>query len=64
MMACISANVLTLVKFIVVLHILLHWLANRMVLVVIHDVSVCHVLCMYASTTLYQGKLLCIQILI
>ena len=63
-MAGISADILTLIKFIVMLHILLHWLANRMVLVVVHDVCVCYILCVYASSTLYQRKLLCVQILV
>ena len=64
MMACISAYILALVKFIVVLHVLLHWFAYGMVLVVVHYVCVGYVLRMYASTALYQWKLLRIQVLV
>ena len=64
MMACISANVLALIKFIVVLHVLFHWLANWMVLVVIHNIRIGDILRMYTATALYQRKLLLIQILI
>jgi hypothetical protein len=64
MMACISANVLALVEFVVMLHVLLHRLANGMILVVVHDVCICHILCVYAATTLYQWKLLCVEIFV
>ena len=64
MMACISAYVFALIKFIVVLHVLFHWLANWMVLVVVHNIRVGYILRMYATTALYQRKLLLIQILI
>ena len=64
MVTRVSADVLALVELVIMLHVLLHGFADRMVLVVVHDVSVGHVLGVYASTALDQWQLLRIQIFI
>ena len=58
------ADVLALIEFVVVLHVLLHGLADRVVLVVVHDVSVGDVLCVDAAASLDHRKLLGIEVLI
>ena len=40
MVAGVPADVLALIEFVVVLHVLLHGLADGVVLVVVHDVGV------------------------
>lgn len=62
--ARVSADVLTLIEFVVVLHILLHGLANWMILIVVHYVSVCNILCMDTPTSFDHRKLLSVEILV
>ena len=64
MVARVSADILALVEFVIVLHVLLHWLADRVVLIVVHYVSVCDVLGVDAASTFDHWELLGIQILI
>lgn len=63
-MAGVATNVLTLVKLVIVLHILLHWLAYGVVLVVVHYVGIGHILSMDTTSAFYQWQLLSIKILI
>lgn len=62
--ACIPTDVLALVEFVVVLHVLLHGLADRMILIVVHDVRVGHVLGVDAAASLDHWKLLSIEVFI
>jgi len=62
--ACVPTDVFTLIKFIILLHILLHGLSNWMILVVVHDVSVRHILRVNTASTLDHWKLLSIEVLI
>ena len=64
MVARVSTNVLALVKFVVVLHVLLHGLAYGMVLVVVHDVGVGNVLGVDAPASLDHRKLLGIEVFV
>ena len=52
--ACVSADVLALVELVIVLHILFHWLANGVILVVVHNVGISYILSMDAPSTFYQ----------
>ena len=52
-MTRIATNILALVEFIVMLHVLLHGFPYRVVLVVVHDVGVSDILCMDTATALY-----------
>ena len=62
--AGVPADILTLIKLIILLHVLLHGLADRMILVVVHYVRVRHVLREDATTALYHWKLLSIKVFI
>ena len=64
MVAGVSADVLALIEFVVVLHVLLHGLADGVVLVVVHDVSVGYVLGMDAAASLDHRKLLGVEVLV
>ena len=64
MVARVSADVLALVEFVVVLHVLLHGLAYRMVLIVVHDVGVGNVLGVDAAASLDHWKLLRVEVLV
>ena len=50
MMARIPTYIFALIELVVMLHVLFHRLANRMVLVIVHDVSICDVLRVYTTT--------------
>ena len=65
MVTGIAVNVFTLVKL-VLIHLLFHGLSDALhaLVGVVHDVGVCHILCVYARPTLYHGQLLCVQVLI
>lgn len=63
-MTRIATNIFTLVEFIVVLHVLLHWFPYWMILVVVHDVGVCNVLGVDAPASFNQWKLLGVEIFI
>lgn len=62
--ARVSADVLALVEFVVVLHVLLHGLPDWMVLVVVHDVRVGHVLGVDATASFDHWELLGVQVLV
>ena len=64
MVARVSADVLALVKFVVVLHVLLHGFAYGMILVVVHDVGVGNVLGVDAPASLDHRKLLGIEVFV
>ena len=63
-MASIAADILALVELVVVLHVLLHGFANRVVLVVVHYVGISYVLGVDTSSSFDQRELLRIQVLI
>ena len=58
MMACVSTYILTLIEFVIVLHILLKRLTDRVVLIIIHYVSISDILSMDTASSLNQRKLL------
>jgi len=62
--ARVAADVFALVEFIVVLHILLHGLANGVILVVVHYVGIRDVLGVNTATALDHWKLLSIEVFI
>jgi len=64
MVARVATDVFALVKLVVVLHILLHRLANGVILVVVHYVRIGHVLGVDAAATLDHWKLLSIEVFI
>lgn len=64
MVTCVPTDVFALVEFVILLHVLLHWLADWVILVVIHDVGVRHVLGVDTAATLYHWKLLSIEVFI
>jgi len=63
-MTSVSTDILALVEFIVMLHVLLHGLPYWMILVVIHDVGIGYVLCMNTASPFYQWKLLGVKIFV
>lgn len=64
MVAGVPADVLALIEFVVVLHVLLHGLADGVVLVVVHDVGVRDVLGVDAAASLDHRKLLGVEVLV
>ena len=68
-MAAVAGDVLALVE-VAVVHVFLHHVLSigahdaAALVCIVQDVSVSHVLSMYAASTLDHGKLLSIQILI
>lgn len=64
MMTCIPTNILTLIKLIIVLHVLLQGLADGVVLIIIHNIRISDILGVNTTTALDQWKLLSIEILI
>ena len=63
-MAGVPTDVLALVELVVVLHVLFHRFAYRMVLVVIHDVSVRNVLSVNTTAAFDEWELLGVEVLV
>ena len=63
-MAGVPTDVLALVELVVVLHVLFHRFAYRMVLVVIHDVGVRNVLSVNTAAAFDEWELLGVEVLV